>query len=121
MKERSDFIQEYCRAAVAHCEAVENGNAKKAYKESSNLIRMGKKLETDRLFAEAVIKELLNNPNQMVLGWAAADALWLNIDIENAQTILKEIIETPEFPLLSFTADMNLKEWRKKQETQNCG
>ena len=54
-------------------------------------------------------RELLNNPNLDVRGWAAAHALELAPD--QAEPTLEEIASGPE-SLEEFSARMVLQEWR---------
>ena len=114
MADQSLLVKKYVDAAIAHGEASKIGDYKIANREYDKLTRIYRKLEKDRTLAIAIIHELFQNPNYLVLGWASAHAIGLNISIDKAEKTLGEISKRTDIGIVRLTAEMTLKEWKKK-------
>ena len=114
MKNSDDFIKKYTDVAIEHGNALMNGDHRVANKAYAKLTRLYKELEQDHLFAEHILRKLLQNDDDLVQVCAAAHALGLGLLLEDAQQTLVDVSNTDGIGIIQFEAEMTLKEWRKK-------
>jgi len=112
MKDIKDLIEEYRKAAILHGEATEEGDYKLANKQHSKLTKIYKILEKDNELQEKVLGQLLKDENIYISSWAAAHCLGLNIYVDEAVNVLKEISKRKGF--VGFNAEMILRIWKEK-------
>jgi hypothetical protein len=113
MMDKSQMKQDYIDHAIIHQQASCNGDyllANKAYRKIENL---RKQFSTNNEFAKELLSELLQMDNPSVQVWASAHSLELGINIEMAKAVLERISRLPNIGIISFTAEMTLKQWQK--------
>lgn len=105
---------EYVNAATIHGMATIDGDHKTANKQTTVLKNIYKKLETDKALAENLIDDLFEQGNVSIKIWASAHALGLNIQTDEAAKILNQYSRDESIGILGLTAEMTLREWKKK-------
>jgi HEAT repeats len=108
------LLQDYIDAAILHGEASARGNYKVANKQYTNLTRIYKRFEKDKITANNLLGELLQHENTSVRIWAAAHALGLKIETEKAVKTLEEASRDNSVGILRLNAEMTLKEWNER-------
>jgi len=105
------LVEQYIEAGQIMAEALPNGDYKKNNREAKKL----KKIKSDFLennldLAKQVFAEVMKSENDMARSIAAADALRLNILVEQAMSVLENIAERSD--IIGFGAETSLKIWR---------
>jgi predicted ArsR family transcriptional regulator len=103
-----DILSRYVNAAIAHGEAIENGNHKVANKQHDVIMRLLHKLDEAGKRGEA-LSSILDHRDPHVRGWAATHLL--NVDSAKAIRALEALVN--EGGLAGFNAEMTLAELRK--------
>lgn len=114
MKSDIQIFEKYVECSIEHRSSIKNGdhrNANKAYKKLSKLYKY---FVENRSLAEETLLCLMRYFDPNVQIWAAAHALGLLIDIENAEKTLMNISQTFSNELLGLSAEMTLREWKTK-------
>ncbi|KJS22039.1 MAG: hypothetical protein VR72_08135 [Clostridiaceae bacterium BRH_c20a] len=105
------LIEQYINAGIIMTEALPNGDYKTNNREAKKL----KKIKTDFLennldLAKQVFAEVMKSENDKARSIAAADALRLNILIEQAIDVLEDVAKRAD--IIGFGAETSLKIWR---------
>lgn len=105
------LVEQYIEAGQIMAEALPNGDYKKNNREAKKL----KKIKSDFLennldLAKQVFAEVMKSENDMARSIAAADALRLNILIEQAMGVLEDVAKRRD--IIGFGAETSLKIWR---------
>lgn len=105
------IIEQYIEAGIIMTEALPNGDYKKNNREAKKI----KKIKTDYLennldLAKHVFSEVMKSENDKARSIAAADALRLNILIEQAIDVLEDVAKRSD--IIGFGAETSLKIWR---------
>ena len=103
------LIQEYRDAAVRHGAANESGKASAGNKDADLMLAIYKEFLRRGLQSQICLLPLLEDVDPSVRGWAATHAL--NFTAPAAMRVLEAL--STESSLLSFGAEMALKEWKK--------
>lgn len=114
MRKIESIVDKYIQYSEAHRKFLQNGDHNRANLAYKSLTRLYQKMENDRSIAETALQTLLNYPSPAVNLWAASHAIGLNIQTEIAAKILAEIAQNDPKGLLGFSAEMTLKEWKRK-------
>ena len=112
--DKNELIQNYINNAISQGEATLKGDYKTGNKECKKLSKIYKIMEKNLDFAKEMLDVLLNDENINVRIWASAHALGLNVKVDKAEDILKEISSIPDIGLLGFNAEMTLKVWKER-------
>jgi hypothetical protein len=104
--------QEYVRAASRHGNAILAGDYRTANRSAKILAGLQKKLAQQRVTAELVLRELFSHSDPSVRTWAAADALELELAVEEALATLQKVSEDRELGAIRLEAEMLLRERR---------
>lgn len=105
------LVEQYIEAGKIMEEALPNGDYKKNNQEAKKL----KKIKSDFLennldSAKQVFAEVMKSENDMARSIAAADALRLNILVEQAIGVLEDVAKRRD--IIGFGAETSLKIWR---------
>ena len=101
-------LARYVNAAVAHGEAIQNGNYKVANKQHDVIMKSLHKLYVAGKRGEA-LSALLDHRDPHVRGWAATHLI--NINTEKAIQVLEALLD--EGGLVGFEAETTLKLWKE--------
>jgi len=114
MNKNDSFLERYAVAAIAHTQATQKGDFIDANKQYAKLAKYFHQLEKDRSFAQNFMENAFQHPNPSVKGWAAAHALGLGVEIEEAIGILQKLSEDKSIGIVRLDAEMALREWKRK-------
>lgn len=82
-------------------------------KEMKKLNKLMLSISQDVELCKAVYVELLKNENPVTLLNASSECLKLNIFVEQAIKNLKSLTKRNDIGIISFNAEMMLREWKK--------
>jgi hypothetical protein len=103
------LIEQYIEAGKIMEEALSNGDYKKNNRGAKKLKKIKSNLENNLDLAEQVFAEVMKSENDMARSIAAADALRLNILVEQAIDALKDVAKRSD--IIGFGAETSLKIW----------
>lgn len=110
------YIKKFIKLCERLCKENEDytkTNAVKHNKSMKKLAEMCKKLSYDKNNAEIIYNTLMKHDDENIRAIAAFHSLSLNINLEKAQEVLRNIIENTNNPIEKFNAEMLLKAWKQ--------
>ena len=110
-----DFQAAIERSAVAWGEAIKIGNHREANKLNNKVTRIVKAFKENKVIGKSVLIPLLGNPNPSVRLLAAIHALDLEIQTQDAESVLNDIANDPSIRLVRLMAQINLEKWNQKK------
>lgn len=102
-------VNKYVAAAIAHGQATEAGNHKKANREADQLAESYRDLRSRGLDSQQALLPLLNHDNPNVRLWAGSHAL--EFAPAEGERVLVALQVVPG-SLVGFSAKMTLQQWR---------
>jgi hypothetical protein len=109
MKKLNELLSEYISYAEQHGEAIAEGNYKIANKSHDKLLKTLMAIRQYKTEGCNALLKLTDHEKDAVRGWAAIHSL--KYDTEKSEKVLEEI--TKKKGIISFSAEMALKEWKK--------
>ena len=113
MKNMNILQKEYILAAEAHGAATLEGDYEAANKQYAKLTKYYKELEKNGPNARSFLEDLFQHRNASVRVWAAAHALGLGVQTDEAQRVLQQLSEDHKIGIIRLDAEMTLKQWTK--------
>lgn len=108
-----ELIAEVAQLWKTQREATYSGDARESNRAMERLIEIFKTFEKDRDMADRVLGQLLKQEATVASG-VAAHCLALNLHISDALAVLRRIKRSRADPILSFEAEMVLKQWKDR-------
>ena len=110
-----DVIKQYVETCNILRETALSGNYRRGNREGKKIVRVFKQLETDVELAKQALPQLFYEENVIVRVKSAAHCIVLNIFVDQAEKLLKEIADDENsYGMSAFEAKMTLKVWREQ-------
>lgn len=112
--DKESILEQYDKSGRIMYQSTLNGDYKSNNIEGEKLIKIFKIFEKDRDLAWTCISEMLKSENVVIKTKAAAYCLALDMNIDIAKKILREISEDDDNGIFGFNAKMTLEVWQKQ-------
>lgn len=112
--DKDELIKEFIECGVAAGDATLQGDYKTNNKCVKKVTKIYKLMERDAELAAYMISALLTHESVSVRSWAAADALGLQINVDQAIAVLEEILLKNDIGILRLNAEMCLKVYKEQ-------
>ena len=111
-----DILKEYIENAIKHGENTLSGDDKNANKAFDKLEKLYLKIKDLESPTFEKFSQLLNHDNLSVITFVASKLLNTQLK-DNAITTLQKVVNLDE-PIFSFSAEMILEEWKKRNKKE---
>lgn len=112
--DKESILEQYDKSGEIIYRSTLDGDYKSNNIEGKKLIKIFKIFEKDRDLAWTCISEMLKSENVVIKTKAAAYCLALDMNIDIAKKILREISEDDDNGIFGFNAKMTLEVWQKQ-------
>lgn len=115
-----EFIKRFINACTKLCKEKEDYTKTNVIKHNiamKKLAEIYNELSNDKNNAKIVYNKLMNDNDESIRMMAAVHSLSLNINMDKAEEVLKEIIGNANNPIEKFNAEMILINWKEGKLT----
>ena len=115
-----EFIKRFTEACMKLCKEKEDYTRINIIKHNIAMKKLSEiynELSNDKNNAEIIYNKLMSDDDKNIRMMAAFHSLSLNINLNKAGEVLREIIENTNNPIEKFNIEMTLKNWKEGKLT----
>jgi hypothetical protein len=118
MNTTQNLQKEIEEQAISWGDALKIGDHRTANRNNSAITKIARRFKKDKNIGEIILVPLLKHANPSVRLMASVHALDLEIHIQEAEDVLKQVASDPNIHVVQLMAQINLQKWDKKKNTK---